>query len=363
MLLELAQWLAKDVRLFNVFNYITLRAVLACLSALAISLILGPYVIRKLTAYKIGQSVRDDGPKSHLTKAGTPTMGGALILLSIGITTLLWGDLGNRFLWVVLLVTVAFGAIGWIDDYRKVVHRNPKGLSARAKLFWQSAFGLGAAAYLAWLAQSTPALNELIVPFFKFIAYPLGTVGFVVLTYFVIVGTSNAVNLTDGLDGLAIMPTVMVGGALGIFAYVAGHAVFSKYLGVPYIAGAGELAVFCGALVGAGLGFLWFNAYPAEVFMGDVGALALGAALGTIAVIVRQEIVLAIMGGVFVAETLSVMIQVLYFKATGGKRIFRMAPLHHHYELEGWKETQVVVRFWIITLMLVLFGLSTLKLR
>jgi phospho-N-acetylmuramoyl-pentapeptide-transferase len=346
-----------------VFSYITLRAVLACLTALAMSLILGPYVIRKLTAYKIGQAVRDDGPKSHLTKAGTPTMGGALILLSIGITTLLWGDLANRFLWVVLLVTICFGVIGWIDDYRKVVHRNPKGLSARAKLFWQSVFGVAAACYLAWLAQSTPALNALIVPFFKFIAYPLGTVGFVVLTYFVIVGTSNAVNLTDGLDGLAIMPTVMIGGALGIFAYVAGNTVFARYLGLPYIAGAGELAVFCGALVGAGLGFLWFNAYPAEVFMGDVGALALGAALGTIAVIVRQEIVLFIMGGVFVAETLSVMIQVIYFKLTGGKRIFRMAPLHHHYELEGWKETQVVVRFWIITLMLVLFGLSTLKLR
>jgi phospho-N-acetylmuramoyl-pentapeptide-transferase len=363
MLLELAQWLAKDVRLFNVFSYLTLRAVLACLTALAISLILGPYVIRKLTAYKIGQAVRDDGPRSHLTKAGTPTMGGALILLSIAITTLLWGDLGNRFIWVVLLVTLAFGAIGWVDDYRKVVHRNPKGLPAKAKFAWQSVFGLAAACYLAWLAQSTPALNTLIVPFFKFIAYPLGTVGFIVLSYFVIVGTSNAVNLTDGLDGLAIMPTVMVGGALGIFAYVAGHAVFSKYLGVPYVAGAGELAVFCGALVGAGLGFLWFNAYPAEVFMGDVGALALGAALGTIAVIVRQEIVLFIMGGVFVAETLSVMIQVIYFKATGGKRIFRMAPLHHHYELEGWKESQVVVRFWIITMMLVLFGLSTLKLR
>jgi phospho-N-acetylmuramoyl-pentapeptide-transferase len=290
-------------------------------------------------------------------------MGGALILLSIAITTLLWGDLGNRFIWVVLLVTLAFGAIGWIDDYRKVVHRDPKGLSAKSKLFWQSVFGVAAACYLGWLAQSTPALNTLIVPFFKFVAYPLGALGFVVLTYLVIVGTSNAVNLTDGLDGLAIMPTVMVGGALGIFAYVAGHAVFSKYLGVPYVAGAGELAVFCGAMVGAGLGFLWFNAYPAEVFMGDVGALALGAALGTIAVIVRQEIVLFIMGGVFVAETLSVMIQVIYFKATGGKRIFRMAPLHHHYELEGWKESQVVVRFWIITMMLVLFGLSTLKLR
>ena len=363
MLLELAQWLAKDMRLFNVFNYITLRSVLACLTALAFSLILGPYVIRKLTAYKIGQSVRDDGPKSHLTKVGTPTMGGALILLSIAVTVLLWGDIKNRFVWVVLLVTLAFGTIGWIDDYRKVVNRNPKGLSAKSKFFWQSVAGLAAAGYLAYLGQSVPALNELIVPFFKFVAYPLGALGFVVLTYFVIVGTSNAVNLTDGLDGLAIMPTVLVGGALGIFAYVAGNTVFARYLGLPYIAGAGELAVFCGAIVGAGLGFLWFNAYPAEVFMGDVGALALGAALGTIAVIVRQEIVLFIMGGVFVAETLSVMIQVIYFKLTGGKRIFRMAPLHHHYELEGWKESQVVVRFWIITMMLVLFGLSTLKLR
>jgi len=363
MLLELAQWLAKDVRLFNVFNYITLRAMLACLTSLAISLLLGPLVIRKLTTYKIGQAVRADGPKSHLTKAGTPTMGGALILLSIGITTLLWGDLSNRFLWVVLLVTLSLGAIGWIDDYRKVVRHDSKGLSAKAKFFWQSLVGLAAAMYLAHLAQSMPALNELILPFFKFAAYPLGPIGFVVLTYFVIVGTSNAVNLTDGLDGLAIMPTVMVGSALGIFAYVAGNSVFSRYLGLPHIPGAGELAVFCGALAGAGLGFLWFNAYPAEVFMGDVGALALGGALGSIAVIVRQEIVLFIMGGVFVAETLSVMIQVIYFKLSGGKRIFRMAPLHHHYELEGWKESQVVVRFWIITMMLVLFGLSTLKLR
>jgi len=365
MLLELAQWLAKDIRLFNVFNYITLRAVLACLTALAISLILGPYVIRKLTAFKIGQSVRDDGPRSHLTKAGTPTMGGALILVSIVLTTLMWGDLSNRLVWVVLLVTLAFGIIGWIDDYRKVVHRNPKGLSAKAKLFWQTLVGFTAACYLASLAQnpSMSALNQLIVPFFKFIAYPLGTIGFIALTLCVIVGTSNAVNLTDGLDGLAIMPTVMVGSALGVFAYVAGHTVFSKYLGLPYIQGAGELAVICGALAGAGLGFLWFNAYPAEVFMGDVGALALGAALGTMAVIIRQEIVLFIMGGVFVAEALSVMLQVFYFKWTGGKRIFRMAPLHHHYELEGWKESQVVVRFWIITMMLVLFGLSTLKLR
>src|SRR6266571_4926884 len=362
MLLEIAQWLAKDVRVFNVFNYITLRAVLACLTALAVSLILGPFMIRKLTAYKIGQAVREEGPRSHLTKAGTPTMGGALILVSICLTTLLWGDLSNRLLWVVLLVTLAFGTIGWIDDYRKVVQHNPKGLSAKAKFFWQSVIGLSAAAYLAYLAQGVPALNELIVPFFKLVAYPLGPIGFIVLTYFVIVGTSNAVNLTDGLDGLAIMPTVMVGSALGIFAYVAGHAVFSKYLGLPYIPGAGELAVICGALAGAGLGFLWFNAYPAEVFMGDVGALSLGAALGTMAVIVRQEIVLFIMGGVFVVETLSVMIQVASFKLTG-KRVFRMAPIHHHYELKGWKENQVVVRFWIITMLLVLFGLSSLKLR
>src|SRR5215217_2339493 len=362
MLLEMAQWLAKDVRLFNVFNYITLRAVLACLTALAVSLILGPYVIRKLTAYKIGQAVRDDGPRTHLTKAGTPTMGGALILVSICITTLLWGDLSNRLLWVVLLVTLAFGTVGWVDDYRKVVHRNPKGLSAKAKFLWQSLIGLSAAIYLGFLSQSMPSLNEFIVPFFKHVAYPLGTVGFVALTFFVIVGTSNAVNLTDGLDGLAIMPTVLVGSALGIFAYVAGHTVFSKYLGLPYIAGAGELAVICGALAGAGLGFLWFNAYPAEVFMGDVGALALGAALGTIAVIIRQEIVLFVMGGVFVVETLSVMLQVLSFKLTG-KRVFRMAPIHHHFELKGWKENQVVVRFWIISMMLVLIGLSSLKLR
>jgi phospho-N-acetylmuramoyl-pentapeptide-transferase len=362
MLLELAQWLAKDVRAFNVFGYITLRTVLAAMTALVISFVFGPPLIRWLTAKKIGQSVRDDGPKSHLTKAGTPTMGGALILISIVVTTLLWGDLTNRYIWVVLVVTVGFGAIGWVDDWRKVVHRNPKGLPARWKFFWQSVFGVAAAVYLG-LAPSVPAAQELIVPFFKSVAYPLGVIGFMGLTYFVIVGTSNAVNLTDGLDGLAILPTAMVGSALAIFAYVAGNAVFSKYLGLPHIPGAGELAVFCGAMAGAALGFLWFNAYPAEVFMGDVGALALGAALGTVAVVVRQEIVLFIMGGLFVAETLSVMVQVLYFKATGGKRIFRMAPLHHHYELGGWKETQVVVRFWIITILLVLFGLSTLKLR
>ena len=361
MLLELTQWLARDIRVFNVFNYITLRAVLACLTALVFSFVVGPAMIRKLTTYKIGQAVRDDGPQTHLDKAGTPTMGGALILVSITVTTLLWADLENRFVWIVLLVTLSFGVIGWIDDYRKAVERNPKGLSARAKLFWQSLIGIGVACYIAF-STHLPAQTQFIVPFFKEVAYPLGALGFVVMTYFVIVGTSNAVNLTDGLDGLAIMPTVMIGGALGIFAYVAGNAVFSKYLGFPFIPGAGELTVICGALAGAGLAFLWFNAYPAEVFMGDVGALALGATLGTIAVIVRQEIVLFIMGGVFVVETLSVMLQVASYKLTG-KRIFRMAPLHHHYELKGWKENQVVVRFWIITMMLVLVGLSTLKLR
>jgi phospho-N-acetylmuramoyl-pentapeptide-transferase len=359
----LTQWLAEDrhIRAFNVFNYITLRAVLATLTALLISFIVGPLMIRKLTAYKIGQSVRDDGPKSHLVKAGTPTMGGALILISIAVTTLLWADLRNRYVWVVLAVTLGFGIIGWIDDYRKVVHRNPKGISARTKFLWQSAIGLAAALYLATSA-TLPAQTELIVPLFKQVTYPLGIVGFVVVSYLVIVGTSNAVNLTDGLDGLAILPTVMVGSALGVFAYVAGNAIYSRYLGFPLIPGAGELTVVCAALAGAGLAFLWFNAYPAEVFMGDVGALALGGGLGTIAVVVRQEIVLFIMGGVFVVETLSVVLQVASFKLTG-KRIFRMAPLHHHYELKGWKENQVVVRFWIITMMLVLVGLSTLKLR
>jgi phospho-N-acetylmuramoyl-pentapeptide-transferase len=362
MLLMLAQWLAQDVRGFNVFGYITLRTVLAAMTALIISFIAGPRVIRWLAAKKIGQAVRNDGPQTHLVKSGTPTMGGALILIAIGITTLLWADLGNRYVWVVLIVTLGFGAIGWYDDWQKVVHRDPKGLSSRWKYFWQSVIGLLVAIYLG-LTATVPAQLELIVPFVKTVSYPLGVIGFITLTYFVIVGTSNAVNLTDGLDGLAIMPTVMIAGALAIFAYVAGNAVYAKYLFMPYIPGAGELAVFLGAMAGAGLGFLWFNAYPAEVFMGDVGALALGAALGVVAVIVRQEIVLAIMGGVFVAETLSVAAQVLYFKFTGGKRIFRMAPLHHHYELGGWKETQVVVRFWIITIMLVLVGLSTLKLR
>ncbi|MDQ6923550.1 MAG: phospho-N-acetylmuramoyl-pentapeptide-transferase [Pseudomonadota bacterium] len=383
MLLALANWIAADIRTFNVFGYITLRAVLATMTALMISFLVGPKMIRKLTQYKIGQSVRDDGPQTHLTKAGTPTMGGALILVSIVITTLLWADLRNRFVWVVLLVTLGFGAIGWIDDYRKVVHNNPKGLPVRAKLFWQSVIGLIAAVYLAfsvsspstaqflqlffaWLSSGfnldLPPKADLIVPFFKTVSYPLGVWGFIVLSYCVIVGSSNAVNLTDGLDGLAIMPTVMVGAALGIFAYVTGRADYSSYLFLPHIPGAGELTVFCAAIAGAGLGFLWFNAYPAEVFMGDVGALGLGAALGAIAVIVRQEIVLAVMGGVFVVETLSVVIQVVSFKLTG-RRVFRMAPLHHHYELKGWKENQVVVRFWIITMLLVLFGLSTLKLR
>ncbi len=383
MLLWLTELLAKEVRAFNVFQYLTLRAVLACMTALVISFVIGPRMIAWLTRMKIGQSVRDDGPQTHLAKAGTPTMGGALILVAILVTTLLWGDLGNRFVWVVLIVTAGFGAVGWVDDYRKVVYRNPKGLSARAKLLWQSLIGIVAATYLAfaisapdtaqslrlvadWVASGFSASlspnADLIVPFFKTVSYPLGAFGFIALTYFVIVGTSNAVNLTDGLDGLAIMPTVMIGASLGVFAYVSGNVVFARYLQFPYIPGAGELAVICGAIAGAGLGFLWFNAYPAEVFMGDVGALALGAALGTIAVIVRQEIVLFIMGGVFVVETLSVMVQVASFKLTG-KRVFRMAPIHHHYELKGWKENQVVVRFWIITMLLVLFGLSTLKLR
>ncbi len=384
MLYELALWLGRDMRMFNVFSYISLRAVLATLTALGLSLLLGPLVIRKLTQYKIGQAVRSDGPQTHLVKAGTPTMGGALILLSIAVTTMLWVDMRNRFVIVVLIVTLGHGWLGWVDDYRKVVQRNPKGLPAKTKFFWQSVIALAAAVFLAfainapssdkgfelffaWLQSGMtldlPGKTDLLVPFFKNVAYPLGGVGFIVLTYLVIVGSSNAVNLTDGLDGLAIMPAVLVAGALGVFAYVVGNAVYARYLFFPSIPGAGELAVFCAAMVGAGLGFLWFNAYPAQVFMGDVGALALGAALGTVAVIVRQEIVLFVMGGVFVAETLSVMIQVAFFKATGGRRVFRMAPLHHHFELGGWKENQVVVRFWIITMMLVLVGLSTLKLR
>jgi phospho-N-acetylmuramoyl-pentapeptide-transferase len=384
MLLELFQWLATDIRAFNIFNYLTLRAVLAAATALLIGLLAGPSVIRKLTELKIGQAVRSDGPQSHLSKSGTPTMGGALILISIGVTTLLWADLTNRFVWVVLIVTVGFGWVGWVDDYRKVVHRDPKGMSAREKYFWQSLIGLSAAFYLAfaiaapstdriwalmwlWLSEGftidLPARSDLIVPFFKNIAYPMGVFGFVILSYLVIVGTSNAVNLTDGLDGLAIMPAALVGAALGVFAYVVGRADFSKYLLFPYIPGAGELTIICAAIAGAGLAFLWFNAYPAQVFMGDVGALALGGALGTIAVITRQEIVLFIMGGVFVVETISVMLQVGYYRFSGGKRIFRMAPIHHHYELKGWAEPKVIVRFWIISFMLVLIGLATLKLR
>ena len=361
MLLLFAQWLAQDVRAFNVFGYITLRTVLATMTALIISFIAGPRLIRWLAAKKIGQAVRDDGPQTHLIKSGTPTMGGALILIAIIVTTLLWGDLSNRYVWVVLIVTIGFGGIGWYDDWQKVVHRNPRGLPARWKYFWQSAIGLLVALYLG-LTASGPAQLELIVPFFKTVSYPLGMVGFVVLSYLVVVGTSNAVNLTDGLDGLAIMPTVMIAAALAIFAYVAGNAVYAKYLILPYVPGAGELAILLGAIVGAGLGFLWFNAYPAEVFMGDVGALSLGAVLGTIAVIVRQEIVLFVMCGVFVMETVSVMMQVASFKLTG-KRIFRMAPIHHHFELKGWPETRVVARFWIISFMLVLIGLATLKLR
>jgi phospho-N-acetylmuramoyl-pentapeptide-transferase len=367
MLLALTQWLAQDIRFFNVFNYITLRTVLAAMTALLISFAAGPSVIRWLAAKKIGQAVRTDGPQTHLIKSGTPTMGGVLILIAIGITTLLWGDLSNKYVWTVLVVTLGFGIIGWYDDWKKVVYRDPKGLASRWKFFWQSVLGAGAALFLAYSATST-AQTELIVPFFKSVAYPLGIFGFITLTYFVIVGTSNAVNLTDGLDGLAIMPTVMIAAAFAIFAYVAGNAVYAKYLLVPYVPGAGELCILLGAIAGAGLGFLWFNAYPAEVFMGDVGALSLGAALGTVAVIVRQEIVLFIMGGIFVVETLSVMLQVSWFKYTKkrygeGRRILRMAPLHHHFEQTGWKETQVVVRFWIITIMLVLVGLASLKLR
>ena len=389
MLLWLAQYFQQDVGPLRVFNFITFRAMFATMTALAIGLLAGPSVIRMLARLKVGQAVRHDGPQSHLVKNGTPTMGGVLVLISIGVSTLLWCDLSNRFIWVVLVVTLGFGAIGWVDDYRKVVFKNPEGMSSKEKYFWQSLIGILAALYLAFsvsaptntkvwelflawvqsgLNLSLPPKADLIVPFFKTVSYPLGVWGFIALTYFVIVGTSNAVNLTDGLDGLAIMPTVMVGTALGLFAYLTGSANYSRYLFIPHIPGAGELIIFCGAMAGAGLAFLWFNAHPAQVFMGDVGALALGGALGTIAVIVRQEVVLFIMGGIFVVETLSVMLQVTYFKYTKrrfgtGRRILLMAPLHHHFEQKGWKETQVVVRFWIITMMLVLFGLSTLKLR
>ncbi|MEN8174012.1 MAG: phospho-N-acetylmuramoyl-pentapeptide-transferase [Chloroflexota bacterium] len=360
MFLTLAEYLQQYESGFSVFQYITLRAIFGTITALVLSLVIGPTMIRKLSSYKIGQQVRDDGPQSHLSKAGTPTMGGALILVSIAISTLLWADLSSEKVWVVLSVTLAFGMIGGVDDYKKLVYGNSKGLSARAKYFWQTVFGF-AAAYFIFSSATTPIETTLIVPFLKDAMMPLGA-GFIVLTYLVIVGSSNAVNLTDGLDGLAIMPTVMVAGALAVFAYLSGHSTFANYLGIPYIAGAGELTIFCGALVGAGLGFLWFNTYPAMVFMGDVGALALGAALGVIAVYVRQELVLVIMGGVFVMETVSVILQVGSYKLTG-KRIFRMAPIHHHFELKGWPEPRVIVRFWIITVVLVLVGLASLKVR
>ena len=392
MLLSLAQWLQQlspDFGFFRVFQYLTFRAVMAAMTALLIGLSFGPWVIRRLTTLKIGQPIRGYAMETHLAKSGTPTMGGVLILIGIGVSTLLWFDWSNRFVWIVLLVTLGFGAIGWADDWRKVVNKNPDGMPSREKFFWQSLIGLVAALYLAFSVSETsnlrvlelfirwvqsgfstdlPPKADLMVPFIKTISYPLGVFGFIFLTYFVIVGASNAVNLTDGLDGLAIMPVVMVGASLGIFAYVTGSSVYSKYLLFPYIPGAGELLVFCSAMSGAGLAFLWFNTHPAQVFMGDVGALALGGALGTIAVITRQEIVLGIMGGIFVAEALSVMVQVSWFKFTkkrfgNGRRILKMAPLHHHYEKSGWTETQVVVRFWIITMLLCLIGLASLKIR
>ena len=392
MLMWLAQWLqgvSTDFGFFRVFQYLTLRAVMAATTALLIGLIAGPHVIRRLSALKIGQPIRTDGMETHLIKSGTPTMGGVLILLAITVSTLLWADLSNRFVWIVLLVMLGFGAIGWVDDWRKVVNKDPNGMRSREKYLWQSIVGLVAALYLvfsisessnykvlelfvSWVRSGLdvdlPAQAGLLPPFFKEVSYPLGVLGFVILTYLVIVGSSNAVNLTDGLDGLAIMPVVMVGSSLGVFAYVVGSTVYSKYLLFPHIPGSGELLIFCAAMTGAGLAFLWFNTHPAQVFMGDVGALALGAALGTIAVIVRQEIVLAIMGGIFVVEAISVMLQVVWFKYTKqrygqGRRLLKMAPLHHHFEKSGWKETQVVVRFWIVTMLLCLVGLSTLKLR
>ena len=391
MLLWLAHYFQDDIGPLRVFNFITFRAVFATLTAILIGLCAGPAVIRMLTRMKVGQAVRTDGPQTHLKKHGTPTMGGVLILIAIGISTLLWADLSNRFIWPVLIVTLGFGAVGWADDYRKVVHQDPEGMRSREKYFWQSLIGIAAAFYLAfsvsisepnagqvwnliyaWVqsgfAMDLPPKADLIVPFFKTISYPLGVWGFIALTYCVIVGTSNAVNFTDGLDGLAIMPTVMVGTALGLFAYLTGNATYARYLFIPQIPGAGELVIFCGALAGSGLAFLWYNTHPAKVFMGDVGALALGGALGTVAVIVRQEIVLFIMGGIFVVETLSVIIQVVWFKYTkkrygAGRRVFLMAPLHHHFEKKGWAEPTIVIRFWIIAMILALVGLATLKLR
>lgn len=360
MLIWLTDYLSQFHSGFNVFQYLTLRIILGILTSLFIALFVGPYLIKRLGEYQIGQNVRDNGPQSHLGKSGTPTMGGLLILVSIAVSTLCWADLSNRFIWVVFLVTLLFGAIGWIDDYKKVVNKDANGLAARYKYLFQSVIGLAAALFL-YLTANVPAETRLIVPFVKFVNFDLGWL-YVVLTYFVIVGTSNAVNLTDGLDGLAILPTVMVAGAFAIFAYATGHIRFSDYLGIPYVPGVGEVAIFCGAMVGSGLGFLWFNTYPAQVFMGDIGALALGAALGVIAVLVRQELVLLIMGGVFVVETVSVILQVGSYKLTG-RRIFHMAPLHHHYELKGWPEPRVIVRFWIITVILVLIGLASLKIR
>src|SRR3954466_11748968 len=361
MLYWLAQQLTPHYSGFNVFSYLTVRTVFAVITALALGLLLGPWMIEKLRFGRVGQVVRDDGPKTHFSKAGTPTMGGMLILIAIFVSTLLWADLSNRFVWVVLAVTFAFGVIGFWDDYLKLAKKNPKGLIARWKYTWQSLFGLAAAIFLFYTAK-TPAETTLYLPFFKSFAVPMGAASFIVLSYFMIVGMSNAVNLTDGLDGLAIMPAVLVGGALAVFAYASGNARFVEYLVIPAVPGAGEVAIFCGALVGAGLGFLWFNTYPAQVFMGDIGALALGAALGVIAVIVRQELVVLIMGGIFVVETASVIIQVASFKLTG-KRIFKMAPIHHHFELKGWAEPKVIVRFWIISFILVLAGLATLKIR
>lgn len=360
MLLFLTEWLAESYSSFTVFRYLTLRAIFGVLTALAIALLVGRPMIHRLRAYKIGQTVRDDGPQSHLSKTGTPTMGGALILVAVSVATLLWADLRNHYVWIVLLTTLAFGVIGLVDDYKKLVQNDPRGLIARWKYFWQTLAGLAAAIAL-YATSTSPAETALLIPYLKNVSIQLGP-WFIVLTYFVIVGTSNAVNLTDGLDGLAIMPTVLVAGALAIFVYASGHIQIANYLLIPYIPMIGELVIFCAALVGAGLGFLWFNAYPAQVFMGDVGALALGAALGTVAVAARQELVLFIMGGVFVMETISVMLQVLSFKLTG-KRIFRMAPLHHHFELQGWPEPRVIVRFWIMTVVLVLVGLASLKIR
>ncbi len=362
MLIPATEYLTQFYSAFNVFSYLTTRAILAALTALVLSFAFGPYLIQRLTSQRIGQQIRDVGPESHLPKAGTPTMGGALILLAIAISTVLWANLSNRFVLIALAGTLIFGVIGFVDDYKKLVVRNSKGLSATAKFFWQGVVALGAAIAFYMTAENPDVEQSLLIPYFKDVMLPLGPIAFVVFTALVIVGASNAVNLTDGLDGLAIMPAVLVGAALGVFAYAAGNVIYSSYLGIPYVAGSGELLVFCAALAGAGLGFLWFNTYPAQVFMGDIGALALGAALGLVAVAVRQELVLFIMGGVFVVETVSVIIQVASYKMTG-RRIFRMAPLHHHYELKGWAEPKVIVRFWIITVILVLIGLASLKIR